>query len=31
METKIQCPICFTDRMCFDEYVEKDNYHSYLS
>ena len=30
METKIQCPICFTDRMCFDEYVEKDNYHSYL-
>ena len=29
MESKIQCPICFPDRMCFDEYVEKDNYHSY--
>ena len=30
MESKIKCPVCKSTSQCFDEYVEEDNFHSYL-
>ncbi len=30
MESKIKCPVCKSKAQCFDEYVEEDNFHSYL-